>query len=351
MIRFAWLQSRTQTLVVAGSLAVLAVVAAFTGVHMSHLYANLVAHCEARSNCGIAIGDFLAHESFLQNALDLLLRLFPALIGAFWGAPLLSRELETGTHRLAWTQSVSRRRWVLTRLGILGLATVVLTGALTLTVTWWFRSIDATQDSSYAFFDRRDVVVIGYSLFAFAVGALAGAVVRRTVPAMAATIAVFAAARVAIAVWVRPHLLTPLHTATSLLNANQFGFETSNGAAPALVARGAAPHGAWTIASQLVTSFGHTATLAERTAFVKQYCAQVATPPPFHGSGTQRAPVDDAAAFDACRQHAAQVYHLFVSYQPAGRYWTFQWLELGIFLALALAAGSACYFWVTRRLV
>src|SRR4051794_984312 len=238
MTRFAWLQARTQTLAAFGVLGVLAVVAALTGVHMSHLYASLVAHCQARGNCDIAIGDFLAHQSFLQSALDLLLLLFPAIIGTFWGAPLLSRELETGTHRLAWTQSVSRPRWVLTRLGILGLATVVLTGALTLTATWWFRSIDATQDSSYAFFDRRDVVVIGYSLFAFAVGALAGSVVRRTVPAMAATIAVFAAARVAIAMWVRPHLLSPLPTATSLLNANQFGFETSNGAAPALVGRG-----------------------------------------------------------------------------------------------------------------
>src|SRR4051795_3184654 len=351
MIRFAWLQSRTQTLVVLGALAVLAVVAAFTGLHMSHLYANLVAHCEARGNCGIAIGDFLAHESFLQSALDLLLLLFPALIGTFWGAPLLSRELETGTHRLAWTQSVSRRRWVLTRLGILGAATVVLTGVLTLTVTWWFRSVDATQSSAYSFFDRRDVVPIGYALFAFSVGALAGSVLRRTVPAMAATIAVFAAARAVVSGWVRPHLLPPLHLTASVLQSHQFGFESTNGSAPALVARADAPHGAWTIASNLVTSSGHTATLAERTAFVKQYCAQVARPPPFGGTPLKRVRVDEAGAFDACRQQAAQAYHLVVSYHPASRYWTFQWLELGIFVALALAAGAACYFWVTRRLM
>src|SRR3954469_7869239 len=237
MTRFAWLQTRTQTLAVLGVLAVLVVVAGVTGVHMSHLYASLVAHCEARGNCDIAISDFLAHESFLQSALDLLLLLFPAIIGTFWGAPLLSRELETGTHRLAWTQSVSRRRWVLTRLAILGLATVVLTGVLTLTVTWWYRSVDATQSSQYAFFDRRDVVPIGYALFAFAVGALAGSVLRRTVPAMAATIAVFAAARVAVASWVRPHLLPPLHLTASVLQTHQFGFESTNGSAPALLAR------------------------------------------------------------------------------------------------------------------
>src|SRR4051795_7692742 len=182
MTRFAWLQARTQTLALVGVLAVLVVVAGVTGVHMSHLYASLVAHCQARGNCDIAIGNFLAHQAFLQSALDMLLLLFPAIIGTFWGAPLLSRELETGTHRLAWTQSVSRRRWVLTRLAILGAATVVLTGLLTLTVTWWYRSVDATQSSQYAFFDRRDVVPVGYALFAFAVGALAGGGLRGTRP-------------------------------------------------------------------------------------------------------------------------------------------------------------------------
>src|SRR4051812_8900060 len=341
MTRFAWLQARTQTLTVLGILAVLVGVAAVTGVHMSHLYASLVAHCEARGNCDIAIGDFLAHESFLQSALDLLLLLFPAIIGTFWGAPLLSRELETGTHRLAWTQSVSRRRWVLTRLAILGTATVVLTGILTLTVTWWFRSVDATQSSAYSFFDRRDVVPIGYALFAFAVGALAGSVLRRTVPAMAATIAVFAAARAVVSGWVRPHLLPPLHLTSSILHTHQFGFESTNGSAPALVARGDAPHGAWTIASNLVTSSGHTATLAERTAFVKQYCAQVATPPRFDGSGPQRVRIDEAGGFDACRPPAAQGYHPLGGFHPAGRYWAVQMLGVGSFFALGLAAGGA----------
>jgi len=36
----------------------------------------------------------------------------PALLGIFWGAPLIARELETGTCRLAWNQSVTRTRWL-----------------------------------------------------------------------------------------------------------------------------------------------------------------------------------------------------------------------------------------------
>src|SRR3954462_8510990 len=137
MTRFAWLQARTQTLTVLGILAVLVGVAAVTGVHMSHLYASLVAHCEARGNCDIAIGDFLTHQSFLQSALDLLLLLFPAIIGTFWGAPLVARELETGTHRLAWTQSVTGTRWLAPKLPRTGAPAVLATGAVSLVVTRW----------------------------------------------------------------------------------------------------------------------------------------------------------------------------------------------------------------------
>jgi len=40
--------------------------------------------------------------------LDFLVLAVPLLIGMFWGAPLISREFEAGTFRLAWTQGVTR---------------------------------------------------------------------------------------------------------------------------------------------------------------------------------------------------------------------------------------------------
>jgi hypothetical protein len=46
---------------------------------------------------------------------------------------------------------------------------------------------------------------------------------------------------------------------------------------------------------------------------------------------------------------AAKLFHVLVAYQPANRYWTFQWLEAGIFITLALLAAAGCYWWVTRR--
>jgi len=218
MTRFAWLQSRTQTLTVAAILAALAIAAAITGVQLAHLYNIDVRHCQ--SSCDLALSQWLSRQTFLQHTLDLLSRVAPALIGIFWGAPLLAREFETGTFRLAWTQSVSRSRWVLTKLGMGALATVVVAGALTLTITWWYRAIDLASSNQYSLFDQRDIAPIGYALFAFAVGALIGAVIRRTVPAMATTLGVYVFARIATTIWIRPNLMSPLRKFLALAGAS-----------------------------------------------------------------------------------------------------------------------------------
>lgn len=195
MIRFAWLQTRTQLLLVAAALAALAIVAAVTGIELAHLHHSLVTQC--RGGCDLGVTRFLSHQQFLQRALGPLVDVVPALIGIFWGAPLLARELETGTYRLAWTQSVTRRRWLLTKLGVLGLAAAVVAGLLTLTITWWYRSLDAVDANEWSVFDRRDIVPIGYAVFAFGVGVLLGAVIRRVLPAMAGTLGVFVVVRIA----------------------------------------------------------------------------------------------------------------------------------------------------------
>jgi ABC-type transport system involved in multi-copper enzyme maturation permease subunit len=348
MTRFAWLQSRTQTLIAAAALAALAVAAAITGVQLSHLYNSLVAHCQ--SSCDLATQQFLSHDHFLDRLLDPLAQVTPALIGIFWGAPLLTRELETGTYRLAWTQSVTRSRWLVTKLGLVGLATVTIAGLLTLTITWWYRALDSVSTNQYAVFDRRDIAPIGYAAFAFASGALIGAVIRRTLPAMATTLGTFVFVRIATTLWVRPHLLTPLHKTMSLLNADHFGIASINGSSTTLVAQGSAGPNAWTLSSKIATNTGHIATAAERTAFVHQYCPNVGPPPgPPSGHAVVGVAGADARAGEACSNLAARTFHLLVTYQPASRYWTFQWLETGIFLALALLAAIACYWWVTRR--
>lgn len=346
MIRFAWLQSRTQTLATAAAFAALAVAAAVTGVRLTHLYDSTVAHCQ--TSCDLATAQFVSHDRFLQSAFDLLALLAPALLGIFWGAPLVSREFESGTYRLAWTQSVTRSRWLITKLGLLGLATVTLAGLLTLTVTWWYRAIDSVGTNQYAAFDRRDIAPIGYAAFAFATGALVGAVIRRAVPAMATTLGIFVGARVATLLWIRPHLLAPVRKSVSLLDADQVGFESQHLSGLRLVARASGPPGSWTLSSHVVTDSGHVPSSSELSTFVNQHCPNIGPPPtPTGGQGVTRAV--DEEDFQACRDQAARVYHLVVTYQPAGRYWIFQWLEAGLFVGLALLAATGCYWWVTHR--
>ena len=351
MTRFAWLQTRLQALGALGVLGVLVVVATVTGIQMSHLYDTLVAHCQ--TGCDLATSQFLAHDTFLQNALTLLVRLIPPVFGIFWGAPLVARELESGSFRLAWTQSVPRSRWLIAKLATGVAATTVVMGLLMLTVTWWYRAIDKAGTNQYDVFDARDLAPIGYAVFAFAAGAFIGAVVRRTLPAMAATLGVAVFSRIATMLWVRPHLLPPRHLTISLLTADQFGFMSRNGGAVQLVARGSAPGNSWTLSSHFLTSDGHRATASQLASFVRQHCPAIGPPPGAPGpSGGARVPVPEKVleGVQACRAQAAQTFHLAVSYQPAGRYWALQWLELGVFLALAALCVAGCYWWVTRRI-
>lgn len=349
MIRFSWLQSRLQTLTVAGIVGAVAIMAAVTGVELSHLYDTQVLHC--RTGCDFALGDFLHHDNFVQHAFDILALVTPALLGIFWGAPLFARELETGTYRLAWTQSVTRRRWLSTKLAIGAATTVAVAAAVTLTITWWSRSLDLVGSNQFDLFDRRDIAPIGYALFAFAVGAFLGVVIRRVVPAMAATLGVFVLARVAMATWIRPHLLPPLRKTVSILNTAGFGFVSNNGGPVTLVAKGSPGPNAWTQSTEILTSSGHQASNAQLVAFVRQRCPGIANPPPVAPGINHpvKGGAPDAAQFEACRAQAARTFHLLVSYQPAGRYWTFQWMETGIFVALALLAAAGCYWWITRR--
>src|ERR1039458_4513058 len=112
MIRFAWLQARVQTMWAVGVLAVIAAALAVTGPRIVHLYNTTVATCQARGDCQSALNAVLNNDSALRTGFGALLVCVPALIGMFWGAPLVAREFEAGTFRLAWTQGATRARWL-----------------------------------------------------------------------------------------------------------------------------------------------------------------------------------------------------------------------------------------------
>ncbi len=142
MIWVAWRQFRTPALVTFGLLAAFAVLVLVTGLHLRDVYSSLGgAHCAARSDCTALSG----HEKELAALLGPALLAIPALLGMFWGAPLLARELENGTYRLAWTQSVTRRRWLSIRVALVGVAALATAGLAPWLVSWWFQPLDAVN--------------------------------------------------------------------------------------------------------------------------------------------------------------------------------------------------------------
>jgi hypothetical protein len=117
MIWVAWRQFRTQALVTLALLVAFAVLVLVTGLHLRDIYNSLGgAHCSVRGDCGALIDQ----DRALPDVLGPTLLAIPALLGMFWGAPLLARELESGTYRLAWTQTVTRRHWLLVRVALVG---------------------------------------------------------------------------------------------------------------------------------------------------------------------------------------------------------------------------------------
>ena len=184
----------------------------------------------------------------------------PALIGAFWGAPLLARELETGTFRLAWTQTVTRQRWLATKLGVTSLAAVAVTATFSLIFTWWSIPLDHFGNRiGTATFGQRGIVPIAYALFALALGTLAGAILRRTLPAIAVTLVGFLTARYVFQVAVRPHLLT---TVTATLPNNLFGQRDNSGAT----------NGGWVLSSKTTDAAGHTVSNSQIDQIIRGSC-------------------------------------------------------------------------------
>jgi len=328
MIWLTWRQFRASTFVAAGALAAIAVIFAITGPQLVHLYDTTVATCQAHHDCQTAANAFTSHDSFLQNMISFVMQVVPALIGAFWGAPLIARELEAGTHRLAWTQSVTRGRWLAVELGLTGLASMAAAGLLSLMVTWWSRPFDRISHNALdpGVFGERGIVPVGYAAFAFALGVTAGLLVRRTLPAMVGTIAVFAGVEVAFALRLRAHLIAPLRVATAL-NVRQIS-QMSISAPGNHLSVSVTPRmpGAWIYSSQVTTANGS---------------ANLGSAPP---ACIQHAGIQACQAAIS-RMHLRQL----VVYQPASRYWAFQWYETAIFISLALALAGLCFWWTRQR--
>jgi ABC-type transport system involved in multi-copper enzyme maturation permease subunit len=332
MTWLTWRQFRSQLGVAAGAIVAIGVALAVAAKIVADLYVSSGA-AACRSDCEDVINNFLVQATsgatgIAYSAGVALLYVGPGLIGAFWGAPLVARELEAGTHSLAWNQSVTRTRWLTTKLAFISGTSMATVALLSLFVTWYSSRIDrgpAVQIQPM-YFGARGVVPVGYAAFAFAVGVTAGVLIRRTVPAMAATLAVYLAAAAAFPLWIRAHVLPAIHTTVPLdtHHINGLMLEGDN----RITVIGDANVSGWLLSNHTITSSG-----------------AVFTGPPdprYCGSGNGPRVCLDWIGTLGLRQS--------VVYQPASHFWPLQWIESGILLALAAVLLAFCVRRI-RRLV
>lgn len=321
-----WRMHRTPVIAAAAALAAFAVLLLITGLQIATEYHNALHACAATKTCGnLASALNLGGPANVFVGLSIAV---PALLGLFWGAPMVAREIEAGTSQFAWVQSVTRVRWLAVKTGWLVIAAVIWGGAVAALVTWWSGPENAVSLDRFNpnVFDVQGIVPVGYALFAVALGIAAGTIVRRTLPALAITLGVFVALRIVIASFLRPHYMHAL-TLTQRFGA-------------AMVPKGAY----WQLTTGVLNAAGAT---------VQQ------TGNAFLGLGNVSLPVSAVPA--ACQRLIAtgqpqsmisclnaQGFREYLTYQPASHYWPFQLIETGIFLALA-AALIAVTFTILRR--
>ncbi|WUH97907.1 ABC transporter permease [Spirillospora sp. NBC_00431] len=353
MIWLTLRQFRVQGAVVFGGLAVLAAVLLLTGPGLADDYTEGLASCGSPDSCSRFTRSFFIDHQYAFGGLLAVVVFLPGIIGVFWGAPLITRELEHGTHRLVWNQGITRTRWLAAKLGLVGLAAMVAAGLTALAVDWWSDPLDKTAFDPSAgsniarvgplVFVARGIVPIGYAAFAFALGVTVGVLVRRTLPAMAITLAVFAAVQIAMPMLVRPHLVSPV-TRTVAVTADNHGEIMLDHDSEALRMRVKvdAERGAWTLSNETLDASGNR---VGEIAFSKSTGAACLPQPP----GPSGEPPDgpSQACFDYLRQ---QGYRQKVSYHPAGHFWSLQWAETGLFAVLALGMTGFCFYWTRRRL-
>jgi len=331
MIWLTWRQFRGQAVIALGALAALTIFLVILGLRIRGTYDANVVDCA--TTCSLANARDALEASYLTPLLltGFLVVLVPALLGAFWGAPLVAREIETGTHRLVWNQSITRTRWLAVKLALVTLAGVAVAGAFSLLLTWAASPYDKLLSGRFEplFFPTRNIVPLGYAAFAVVAGIVIGLVLRRTIPAMAITLAVFAALQILVPTLIRPYLQAPVTQTvafTADTRVSEFSSGGPNSTGISINGYDNTVPGSWMLSSRV---------------------------PLMNAAGEQvtRDTVADCLKGDMRRDMAciSQLdLHFTVKYQPADRYWTFQWLELGAYLLLG-GVLAAFAFWRVRR--
>jgi ABC-type transport system involved in multi-copper enzyme maturation permease subunit len=300
-------------------------IALITGMKMSNeFHASGLADClAAKGDCNDLSNEFGDKFNSLQFLIVPLV-LMPALLGAFVGAPLVARELESGTHRFLWTQGVTRQRWFVFTAGA-ALAAAALAGVIyaVIAARWLDITNEVTGERFGQLYDFQGVIPIAASVFAVAVGIACGILIRRTVPAMAATLGIFIVVRVVTGVVLRPHFAA----------AKTISY-------PAGPTNPLEQAGAWILSERTLDAAGHEVGRNGSInvgGFIDQ-CPNIRQ----NGEGMPK-PED----IDKCLGELGV--HTVFKYHPASRFWTFQLIESGLLLGLGAVAIGVAFVALRRR--
>jgi ABC-type transport system involved in multi-copper enzyme maturation permease subunit len=311
-----WVTWRQHRDALAGAVAVLGAFAALmviNGLAMHSAYTKLglnVCGPPTGAACQVPFTVFTNQYDTWTQFLPRFMEFIPGLLGVFIGAPLVARELESGTFRFAWTQGRSRVRWITAKLALLGVALTVLALGFSAVFGWWFgpyHQIMGRMVGGEAY-EVEGIVFAARTLFAFTLGTLLGAIIRKTVPAMAATGAIFIAVAWGSVLYLRPLIMKPVTS----LDSPAIGVDDS-----------------WTIHAWFQDPTGHHLNAAAVTQLARASGVHTTS-----GLNTWLA-----------QHHYVQ----WVSYQPGNRFWHFQTIEASAYLVLALALAAAAVWWIARR--
>ena len=328
--RMAWVTWRQHRLTLAGVAVLLGAPSVYLllkGLQMHDAYASVTACVPLRSPaCRQVAERFSASYAHPAVLIAGLLQLVPALIGAFVGAPVLAREFESGTFRYAWTQGFGRARWTIAKLVPLAVAVTAAAGAFSLLFSWFYEPVIAnggdsdTSSLAPTIFDLRGVAFAAWVLLACAIGALAGALIRRMLPAMFATFAVWAVLAFVTGALLRPHYEAPLVTSYPDFRPAAF------------------------VINQWWTRGGKPATLSMLNQTLRPVGIEALTPEVFGPSPSTSPNVGDPIQY--LNHHG---YKQLTSYQPASRFWRFQAIEGSWLLLLSVLLIGTTVSLVHRR--
>ena len=334
MVWVTWRQHRSALIGMAIFLGALAACLWLLGRQLHHAYGLAAAcHPSASPACQNLITSYGPTDSFLAPGWPL--HVIPPLIGAFLGAPLLARELETGTFRYAWTQGFGRWRWTLAKLVLLAVPVVAVAAALAALFSWYYEPYLTNHNPfllevsplKSGLFDIRGTAFAAWTLTAFAIGALAGVLTRRVILAIGTTLAAYTGLAIAAALYLREHYVTPVTTR------NLFDPFTTRPPASLLIV-----HQWWTEGGRAVnqSAINHQVNAMWPRLFASAPGASV------HAKKAHTL----TNVMHSLLQHG---YASWTSYQPANRFWTFQLIETSWLLALSAALIAATVWLVHRR--